>query len=142
MLPGLFHLARAGLLPARYRIIGSARSALTDDEFRRRAKEAVTQFGRAEPTGPAWRAFADSLSFGAAQPTQPQPLLDAVAAAEQAIGGHPRRLFHLAVPPAGFELTIGSRELAVFVPDELLDHDRLAGIVSRVDKLRAAGATS
>jgi glucose-6-phosphate 1-dehydrogenase len=107
LLPGLFHLAKAGLLPARYRIIGSARATLTDDEFRGRAEEAVTKFGRAEPTGPAWREFANSLSFGTSRPTQPQPLLDAVAAAEQAIGGHPRRLFHLAVPPAGFEPTIG-----------------------------------
>ncbi len=107
LLPGLFHLARAGLLPARYRIIGSARSALTDDEFRRRAKDAVTEFGRAKPTGEAWRAFANSLFFAAAEPTQPQPLLDAVAAAEKAIGGHPRRLFHLAVPPAGFGPTVG-----------------------------------
>jgi glucose-6-phosphate 1-dehydrogenase len=103
LLPGLFHLARAGLLPARYRIIGSARSAITDDEFRQRARDAIAEFGLAEPTGAAWRQFADSLSFGAARPTQAQPLLDAVAAAEQAIGGHPRRLFHLAVPPGGFE---------------------------------------
>jgi hypothetical protein len=34
-------------------------------------------------------------------------LLDAVAAAEKALGGHPRRLFHLAVPPAGFAPTVG-----------------------------------
>ena len=49
LLPGLFHLAKAGLLPARYRIIGSARHALTDDEFRRQAKDAVTEFGLAKP---------------------------------------------------------------------------------------------
>ena len=48
LLPGLFHLAKAGLLPARYRIIGSARHALTDDEFRRQAKDAVT--GRPKPS--------------------------------------------------------------------------------------------
>src|SRR5262249_29607859 len=106
LLPGLFHLARAGLLPARYRIIGSARSALTDDEFRQHAKNAVTEFGLAEPTGEAWREFADSLSFGAAQPTQPPPLLDAVAAAEKALGGLPRRLFHLTVPPAARDMIV------------------------------------
>jgi glucose-6-phosphate 1-dehydrogenase len=102
LLPGLFHLANAGLLPARYRIIGSARHALTDDEFRRQAKDAVTEFGLAKPTGEAWHEFANSLSFGAAEPTDAKPLLDAVAEAEKAIGGHPRRLFHLAVPPASF----------------------------------------
>ena len=111
LLPGLFHLAKAGLLPARYRIIGSGRarsgSALTDDDFRRHAKDAVTEFGLAKPTGEAWREFANSLFFATAEPTQAQQLLDAVAAAEKAIGGQPRRLFHLAVPPAGFGPMIG-----------------------------------
>src|SRR5262249_46452508 len=82
LLPGLFHLARAGLMPAGYRIIGSARSALTDDEFRQHAKDAVAEFGLAEPAGEVWREFADSLSFGPATPSQPHRLLDAVAAAE------------------------------------------------------------
>ena len=38
LLPGLFHLAVAGLLPRRYRIIGTARrrSALSDADFRQR----------------------------------------------------------------------------------------------------------
>ncbi|MFG2040694.1 glucose-6-phosphate dehydrogenase [Dactylosporangium sp. NPDC048998] len=107
LLPGLFSLAKAGLLPARYRIVGSARSTLTDDEFRQHARDAVAEFGLAEPTGEAWHEFAESLSFGSAVPTDPQPLLDAVTAAEKAIGGHPRRLFHLAVPPRGFTPTIG-----------------------------------
>jgi glucose-6-phosphate 1-dehydrogenase len=107
LLPGLFQLARAGLLPPRYRIVGSARSGVTDDEFRRQAADAVARFGRAQPAGEAWRAFADALSFGTAGPSGAQPLLDAVAAAEQAIGGRPRRLFHLAVPPAGCAATVG-----------------------------------
>src|SRR5262249_61490165 len=87
LLPGLFQLARAGLLPRGYRIIGSARTALTDDEFRRYAKDAVTEFGLAEPTGEAWREVAHRLQFGAAHPTHPKTLLDAGAARRKAIGG-------------------------------------------------------
>ncbi|WP_344615180.1 glucose-6-phosphate dehydrogenase [Dactylosporangium salmoneum] len=121
LLPGLFSLAKAGLLPARYRIVGSARSAHTDDQFRQLARDAVAEFGLAEPTGAAWHEFAESLSFGAAAPDDPQPLLDAVAAAERSIGGHPRRLFHLAVPPQGFTPTIG-----------MLDGTGLAGGNARV----------
>src|SRR5919199_2016766 len=71
LLPGLFHLAKAGLLPARYRIIGSARSALSDDEFRQHARDAVTAFGRAKPIGEAWRGFAGTLSVARAGPTPP-----------------------------------------------------------------------
>ncbi|GAA4262907.1 glucose-6-phosphate dehydrogenase [Dactylosporangium darangshiense] len=106
LLPGLWRLAQAGLLPSRYRIVGSARSARTDDQFRQHAKDAVTQFGQGEPAGEAWDEFAGSLSYGAASPADPEPLLDAVAEAEKAIGGHARKLFHLAVPPQGFTSTI------------------------------------
>ncbi|MFF3687046.1 glucose-6-phosphate dehydrogenase [Streptomyces sp. NPDC002187] len=104
LLPGLFHLAKAGLLPARYRIVGSAPSqaALSDDDFRKRAREAVAEFGRSKPEGAAWQEFEDALSFGAADPDDPGPLLAAVQEAERAVGGSPRRLFHLAVPPKAF----------------------------------------
>ncbi|MCZ7457336.1 glucose-6-phosphate dehydrogenase [Streptomyces sp. WMMC940] len=108
LLPGLFHLAKAGLLPDRYRIVGSApaRAALSDDEFRKRARESVAEFGRSGPEGEEWRRFEESLSFGAADPEDPEPLLAAVRDAEQAVGGGPRRLFHLAVPPKAFASVI------------------------------------
>ena len=102
LLPGLFHLAAAGLMPDRYRIIGSApsRSAMTDDQFREHARQAVDQFGSSKPLGDAWNAFAAALSFGSADSDNTEPLATAIRAAEKAIGGTPRRLFHLAVPPA------------------------------------------
>jgi glucose-6-phosphate 1-dehydrogenase len=104
LLPGLFHLAKSGLLPVGYRVIGSAPAqfALTDDEFRAHAKAACAQFGLAKPTGPAWKEFESRLHFGAADPDNPKPLIAAVLNAEQEIGGDPRRIFHLAVPPSAF----------------------------------------
>ncbi|MFF3432271.1 glucose-6-phosphate dehydrogenase [Streptomyces sp. NPDC002602] len=104
LLPGLFHLARAGLMPPRYRIVGTApvAEALTDQEFRTHARQAVTEFGRSRPEGPEWEAFSAALSFGAADTGAADPLMTAVHAAEAALGGKPRRLFHLAVPPVAF----------------------------------------
>ena len=104
LLPGLFHLAKSGLLPKGYRVIGSAPAqfAMSEDEFRAHAKSAVAQFGLAKPTGEAWQQFESRLTFGAADPDDPKPLVAAVQEAEQEIGGHPRRLFHLAVPPSAF----------------------------------------
>ncbi|WP_281153925.1 glucose-6-phosphate dehydrogenase [Streptomyces sp. HYC2] len=109
LLPGLFHLARAGLLPDGYRIVGSStsRSALSDDAFRAHAHDAIATFGPSEPSGPEWQSFEESLSFGAAEPEDPGPLLAAVRSAEESLGGQPRRLFHLAVPPSAFESMIG-----------------------------------
>jgi hypothetical protein len=48
-------------------------------------------------------AFERALSFGRAVPGDATPLVAAVRRASEELGGSPRRLFHLAVPPAAFE---------------------------------------
>jgi glucose-6-phosphate 1-dehydrogenase len=105
LLPGLFHLAVAGLLPARYRIVGSGRRALTGGQFREHARQAVAEFGISKPAGGAWEAFERALSFGSAEPGDTAPLAAAIQRADEELGGSPRRLFHLAIPPASFEPT-------------------------------------
>jgi glucose-6-phosphate 1-dehydrogenase len=109
LLPGLFHLHAAGLLPQDYRIIGSspAQYALTDEQFKERAEEACADFCITKPTDPTWPSFAEKLSFAAADPDDSAPLVAAVQKAEKEIGGSPRRLFHLAVPPAAFTSVVG-----------------------------------
>jgi glucose-6-phosphate 1-dehydrogenase len=104
LLPGLYHLFIAGLLPEKFRIIGSSPSqfALTDDDFRAHAFEAVTEFCQTKPTSPKWEEFAAALSFGAASAEDASGLVSAVEAAEKAIGCTVSRLFHLAIPPVAF----------------------------------------
>jgi glucose-6-phosphate 1-dehydrogenase len=121
LLPGLYHLYVAGLLPEKFRIIGSAPQefALSPADFVAHAHDAVTQFGNTRPSGDTWDTFASCLSFGAASLDDPSPLVTAVAEAEKAIAGsngHGNgngngrrngngavgRLFHLAVPPSAF----------------------------------------
>ena len=101
IIPGLFHLASAGLLPERYRIIGSAPSAFAvgTDAFRLYARDAVQRFGSNPPEGELWDQFEDSLSFAAAEPDDFSALHVAVSRAETEIGEGVRRLFHLAIPP-------------------------------------------
>lgn len=94
LLPGLFHLAQAGLLPERYRIIATSRGDLTDQRFRELAKAAVEQFAQ-PPSEPSWQKFAANLSFASHE-----TLADAVADAEAELGNRARRLFYLSVPPA------------------------------------------
>jgi glucose-6-phosphate 1-dehydrogenase len=104
LLPGLFHLAVARLLPPKYRVIGSspASFAMSTEDFRAHAKDAAEQFGTSKPTGDAWSAFEQNLTFASADPDNPGPLQAEIRKAEQDIGGEPRRLYHLAVPPAAF----------------------------------------
>jgi glucose-6-phosphate 1-dehydrogenase len=96
LLPGLFRLEQAGLLPARYRIVATSRAELSDDGFRAFAKEAVTEFS-SKPAEDAWQSFASNVSFSAQA-----DLGEALARAESQLAAGARRLFYLSVPPVAF----------------------------------------
>jgi glucose-6-phosphate 1-dehydrogenase len=115
LLPGLFHLAAADLMPDRYQIIGCSRRSLTGEQFGDIAGQAIAEFGTSKPTGPAWQAFQRRLSFASTGSGTAQ-LAAAIERAEQQIGGSAERLFHLAVPPAAFEPTVTMLGAAGLVP--------------------------
>jgi glucose-6-phosphate 1-dehydrogenase len=104
LLPGLFHLHVAGLLPRDYRIIGSAppSAALTDEQFRAHARQACDEFCITKPEDPSWPDYERRLSFATAGPGETADLEAAVQRAEKEMSGSARRLFHLAIPPAAF----------------------------------------
>jgi|SRR5436190_1682904 len=84
LIPGLFHLAVSGLLPERYRIVGTSRKPLSDDEFRELARTAVDEFGRREATDETWPDFAERLSYaasdaGVAADLGPEAAIDLIA---------------------------------------------------------------
>ena len=108
LIPGLFHLAVSGLLPERYRIVGTSRKPLTDAEFRAQAREAVDEFGRREATDRSWDEFAARLSYAASDAGAAGGLADAVHRAEEELGGQPCRLVYLSVPPAATAGIIGT----------------------------------
>src|SRR3984893_11439397 len=87
LLPGLFHLHVAGLLPKEYRIIGTspAQYALTDAQFREHAEQACSDFCITKPTDPSWPSFAERLSFGAADPGNATALVETAQRAEEEI---------------------------------------------------------
>lgn len=101
ILPGLYHLAVAGLLPDDYRIIGCARpqSVMTVEEFREYAFDAVCEFASDKPSGTGWSDFAARLAFAIDPDDGPNSLATVIANAEAEIGGDVRRLYHLAIPP-------------------------------------------
>jgi glucose-6-phosphate 1-dehydrogenase len=98
LLPGMFHLTAAGLMPERFRIIGTGRRDIPDDEFRRLAKAAVDEFGREPATGEQWQQFEGSLSFAGIGEGL-GALRAAVEGSRGEMGGEPRLLHYLSVPP-------------------------------------------
>ncbi|HEY2650447.1 MAG TPA: glucose-6-phosphate dehydrogenase [Solirubrobacteraceae bacterium] len=102
LLPGLFHLEQAGLMPDDYRILGTSRRGGSADDFRAVAREAIGE----QAGGERWQRFAQRLSFSAFSAEEPEPLVDAVGEAEREIGGASGRLHHLAIPPTAFGATV------------------------------------
>ncbi|HMD25124.1 MAG TPA: glucose-6-phosphate dehydrogenase [Streptosporangiaceae bacterium] len=120
LLPGLYHLFVAGLLPEKFAVIGTSppEFAVSEDDFRKHARSACDEYGVAKPFGAPWEKFVSHLTFATASPEDPSPLVAAVATAEKAIGnshghggngggGSVARLFHLAVPPSAFASVVG-----------------------------------
>jgi glucose-6-phosphate 1-dehydrogenase len=96
LIPGLFHLGQAGLLPDEYRIIGTSLDDLSEEDFRAHARDALGEFCRVDFDESQWDAFCERLTY---VPSRADALSKAVARAEQAIGKESRRLHYLSVPP-------------------------------------------
>ena len=105
VIPALYNLAVAGLLPQRYCVIGFAMSEWDDDAFRAHAREAIELHSRTPLDEVVWKPFADSLSFisgtfdDAAAIARLKTVVDA---ADRDLGTEDNRLYYLAVPPAAF----------------------------------------
>jgi len=105
LLPGMFHLAQVGLMPKRFRIIGTSRHAISEDEFRDVARQAIEASGREDMSPGTWDPFADSLRFVGVGDGFGE-LGEAVAEAREELGGDPGLLHYLSLPPAAATATI------------------------------------
>jgi glucose-6-phosphate 1-dehydrogenase len=105
LLPGLFHLARVGLMPRRFRIIGAARHGIDVGEFRDLTRESVDGSGRRSLDAEAWDRFAESLRFAAVGDGY-EELADAVADARGELGTDAGVLLYLSLPPRATGPTI------------------------------------
>jgi glucose-6-phosphate 1-dehydrogenase len=101
LLPGLLHLSQAGLLPE-CRVVGSSLDDLDDDVFRKLARQACDEHANRPFSEEQWDDFARTLVY-ASPSNGPRGLVDAVAEAERDLGGRPRRLHYLSVPPGAAE---------------------------------------
>lgn len=116
VLPALFRLAQAGLLPEDWRLVGNGRGDVSHENFQERVRQSLEEFGPKPSEGP-WEEFKSRLRFagGGFEASNPGNLLDVLEQAEKELGGSPRRVHYFAVPPSAFgKLTegIGAHGLA------------------------------
>jgi glucose-6-phosphate 1-dehydrogenase len=61
LLPAIYNLAKRGLLPPRFGVVGYARTEMGEDGFRRFAKAAIEAHSRTSIDERFWPAFASLL---------------------------------------------------------------------------------
>ncbi|MGH7323218.1 MAG: glucose-6-phosphate dehydrogenase [Candidatus Rokuibacteriota bacterium] len=107
LMPALFALYAARTLPEPFAIVAAARTEMSDDEFRRRMLEAVTEFGRVKPPSDAvWERFARALHYLPGDPKDPAlyaRLKDLLGEIERGRRGPENRLFYCATPPSLYD---------------------------------------
>jgi glucose-6-phosphate 1-dehydrogenase len=98
--PSLYRMACKGRLPEELKIVGAARTPLTDDAFRERLGKAVREFAKDDWNEEKWRGFARRVFYVAGDAVKPGGLDNLKKWLEKSEGGQGgRRLFYLAVAP-------------------------------------------
>jgi glucose-6-phosphate 1-dehydrogenase len=109
LLPALWSLYAARTLPEPFAIVAVARTEMSHEEFRRRMREAVTEFARIQPPSEqVWERFAAALFYLSGDPTSHDlyPRLEQVLTdLEAGRPGRPpaNRLFYCATPPSLYD---------------------------------------
>jgi len=99
LLPALARLASRHALPSSFSVVGVARSELSDDEFRDRARKA------APDAGSAWEELCGSFRFVAGEYDHPDTfarLHEALDTLDRERGTGANRVHYLATPPSTF----------------------------------------
>ncbi len=106
LLPALYALARNGLLPDAFAVLGVGRTEMTDAGFQAHMRGAIEQHGRFAFDEDVWRELAAGMRYVAAgldDESAGGPVTDALKALERERGTAGNRVFYLAVPPAAME---------------------------------------
>ncbi|CAN5200559.1 glucose-6-phosphate dehydrogenase [soil metagenome] len=111
ILPAIYNLRRAGLLPPETTVVGFSRRPLSDDDFRNLAREALNSHSRVPVEDALWEDFAEGIFYHAGQFGERKDFRDLAERMEEidaARGTRGNRLFYLATPPSAYEDIVGN----------------------------------
>jgi glucose-6-phosphate 1-dehydrogenase len=105
LIPAFYHLFHEGLLPEGFAVVGYARTAFTEDEFREHAHAAVREFGRCDPEGEMWEEFARRLRYLQGEFTEEgafDGLVERLEEVDRTLGTDGGRFYYAAAPTAAY----------------------------------------
>jgi glucose-6-phosphate 1-dehydrogenase len=107
LLPAVYELAREGLLPDHFALLGYARSDMDDDSYRELCRKAIEKHARTKQIdGDLWRSIESRIyylraDYGSRE--DHQRLAKRLRELDQQHGTAGNRLFYLSTPPETFE---------------------------------------
>ncbi|MCX6911210.1 MAG: glucose-6-phosphate dehydrogenase, partial [Verrucomicrobia bacterium] len=126
LVPALYNLAREGMLPAGFSILGFARRPKTDEQFRAEMLDAINKYSRLKPALPeVWKHFGQAIGYHVAHLDDPAAYaslkrrLDDV---DRQRGTQGNRLFYLATAPEFFPVIIQNLGAAGLIADPASRH--------------------
>src|SRR5215470_945211 len=105
LLPALYNLKAAGLLPREFAIVGVARREKTPEQFREETTKDIREFATAPVDDALWAELRNALYFQSGELSDPAvytQLADLLAGIAKRHGTGGNVLFYLAVPPSLF----------------------------------------
>ena len=103
LLPALYNLAMTYQLPSRFSVVGYARSEMSNEEFRRKMRDAVSELSRTGLKDQAtWERFVQNLYYvsgGYGKPEGYRRLKESLAGIDREQSSGVNRIFYLATPP-------------------------------------------
>ncbi len=115
LLPAIYNLAHEGALPERFNLIGTARSEMSDEQFRESVARAVRQYSRRPPDEEVLRRLLEGSSYVSGSVDRESlygALQGVLAGFEEQAGRRLNRCFYLATAPQFFPVII--RQLGHF----------------------------
>lgn len=104
LIPALYNLEAEGLLPDEWHLLGTARSQVSEEEFREMARRAIREHERCRFDDEQFAHFEQRLHFVSTdfRPGDTQVLRDAIAHIARMFTDDPQMLFYLSTPPGTF----------------------------------------
>jgi glucose-6-phosphate 1-dehydrogenase len=109
LFPALYSLAFRQMLPENFAVVGASRSEESDDEFRKRMKQAVQQSARDDFRDDVWETLADGMHYLAldfADEQGEEELAQTLTELDRERGTRGNRVYYLATPPTVFPVVV------------------------------------
>src|SRR5215510_7439794 len=106
LIPALSDVFRAGMLNKHFAVLGFSRSGLSDDDFRRTAREGLEHYATGRDADGKWEEFSRHLHYMSGQfddPSSYRLLCDRLERIDAGHGTQGNRVFYLATPPELFK---------------------------------------